>query len=88
VLSQSPNARGLGHPLSYWIEMAESGLCFPTLSAKVAERMGTPSSYFSYIASGLSMPRSASERINARSVTAAVASRNVFRCGSSSVRMW
>jgi hypothetical protein len=40
-----------------------------------------------YIASGLSMPRSASERTSSRSATAAVASRNVFRAGSLSVKM-
>ena len=41
-----------------------------------------------YIASGLSMPSQLSAPISSRSATAAVASRNVLRVGSSSVRMW
>ncbi len=42
----------------------------------------------SYIASGLSMPSQLSTRINSRNAIAAVASRKVFRSGSSSLRMW
>ena len=41
-----------------------------------------------YIASGLSMPSQLSVTINSRSATAAVASRNTFLAGSSSVRIW
>ena len=42
----------------------------------------------SYIASGLSIPSLLSTSISSRSATAAVASKKVFRAGSSSVRMW
>jgi len=41
-----------------------------------------------YIASGLSMPSQLSANVNSRRATAAVASSNDLRAGSSSLRMW
>src|ERR1700722_3108563 len=53
-----------------------------------SETLGLHAKRCSYIASGLSMPRSAREPTSSRRATAAVASKNVLRAGSSSVRMW